>query len=220
MTTPPEPGHTVAGAPGPPPAKSRLLQDGRDMFWSMAPLVVACLVLAGLLGMCSFAPSGPGPGPVPDYDAPAALGADAEALGIPVRLPAVPEGWQSNSGSRKGIESGRTDPGTGLQVRAVASTVGYLTPTGRYLSVTQSNADEEKLIATYGTDLVPTGVEDVDGVRWIVYRGGERDGRPGEPVWTARISGPTGPAQLALTGAGNPDEFRTLAVATQSQPPL
>ncbi|MGE2737203.1 DUF4245 domain-containing protein [Mycolicibacterium vaccae] len=221
MTTPPDPGHTVTGAPGPRPPKSRLLQDGRDMFWSMAPLVVACLVLAGLLGMCSFAPSGPGAGPTPDYDAAAALRADADTLGIPIRLPAVPEGWQSNSGSRKGIDSGRTDPSSGRQVRAVASTVGYLTPAGRYMSVTQSDADEEKLTATFGPDLVPTGTEDVDGVRWIVYRGGERDGgRPAEPVWTARISGPTGPAQIALTGAGDTAEFRTLAAATQSQPPL
>ncbi|UXA16928.1 DUF4245 domain-containing protein [Mycobacterium sp. SMC-4] len=220
MTTPPDPGHPVAGVPGPRPPKSRLLQDGRDMFWSMAPLVVACLVLAGLLGMCSFAPSGPGRGPTPDYDAPAALRADAAALGIPIRIPAVPEGWQSNSGSRKGIESGRTDPATGQQVRAVASTVGFLTTTGRYLSVTQSDADEERLIASFDRDLVPTGTQDVDGVRWIVYQGGGRNGGPAEPVWTARISGPTGPAQIALTGAGGTDEYRTLAAATQSQPPL
>ena len=108
MTTPPEPGQRVTGASGggsedaghdgsgadnadhagyavptPRPAKARLLQDGRDMFWSMAPLVLACVVLAGLLGMCSFAPTGPGPGPAPDYDAPAALQADADALKIP-----------------------------------------------------------------------------------------------------------------------------------------
>ena len=46
-------------------AKPRLLQDGRDMFWSLAPLVVACIVLAGLVGMCSFQPSGPSDGAVP-----------------------------------------------------------------------------------------------------------------------------------------------------------
>ncbi|MET0994220.1 MAG: DUF4245 family protein, partial [Mycobacterium sp.] len=45
--------------PAPKPAKPRLLQDGRDMFWSMVPLVIACIVLAGLVGMCSFAPTGP-----------------------------------------------------------------------------------------------------------------------------------------------------------------
>lgn len=212
----------VAGyaVPAPRPAKSRLLQDGRDMFWSMAPLVALCVILAGVLGMCSFAPTGPGSGPVPDYDAPAALQADADALEIPVRIPRLPDGWQSNSGSRKKIDGGRTDPVTGQPVRAVSSTVGYLTPSGMYLALTQSNADEDKLIASLGTDLVPTGTQDVDGVTWVVYEGGERDGRPAEPVWTAQVRGPSGPAQLALTGAAGADEYRTLAAATQAQSPL
>ncbi len=242
MTTPPEPGHEVTGDPAHEPdgaghdgsrtpaagypmpaakaAKSRLLQDGRDMFWSMAPLVVACVVLAGLLGMCSFAPTGPGPGPAPDYDAPAALQADADALKIPIRVPQLPQGWQANSGSRKGIEGGRTDPVTGQPVRAVGALVGYLTPSGMYLSITQSNADEDKLVASFSPDLVPTGIQDVDGVRWVVYEGGEREGKPNEPVWTAEVRGPTGPAQLAVTGAAGTDEYRTLAAATQTQPPL
>src|SRR6476659_1397245 len=63
MTTPPEPGQMATGHPGgepedaghdgfgadhggyavpaPRPAKARLLQDGRDMFWSTAPLARA-----------------------------------------------------------------------------------------------------------------------------------------------------------------------------------
>ena len=73
------------------------------MFWSLVPLVAACIVLAAVLGMCSFAPSGPGGGPAPDYDAPAALQADADALRIPIRVPALPEGWHANSGRRAGI---------------------------------------------------------------------------------------------------------------------
>ena len=56
---------TTQPQPVPKPAKSRLLQDGRDMFWSIAPLVLACVVLAGVLGMCSFQASGPGQGPAP-----------------------------------------------------------------------------------------------------------------------------------------------------------
>src|SRR6478735_3114145 len=95
--------------PVPKAAKPRLLQDGRDMFWSIAPLVAACIILAGMLGMCSFAPNGPSPGAPPDYDAPAALKADADALRFPIRVPALPEDWHSNSGSRAGIEGGRTD---------------------------------------------------------------------------------------------------------------
>ena len=54
----------------------------------------------------------------------------------------------------------------------------------------------------------------------MVYEGGERDGKPNEPVWTAEIRGPTGPAQLAVSGAAGTDEYRTLAAATQSQAPL
>lgn len=205
----------VAGPPAP-VAKPRLLQDGRDMFWSMAPLVLACIVLAGVLGMCSFQASGPRPGPVPDYDAPAALQADADALKIPIRLPKLPQGWQSNSGSRRGIDSGRTDPASGQQVRAVSSTVGYLAPNGMYVSLTQSNADEDKLVGSINADVFPTGTAEVDGVKWVVYEGGD----DAEPVWTTRLNGPTGPAQIAITGGAGTDEYRTLAAATQSQAPL
>ncbi|MGV0642300.1 DUF4245 domain-containing protein [Mycolicibacterium sp. XJ2546] len=206
--------------PAPKPQKPRLLQDGRDMFWSMAPLVLACIVLAGLLGMCSFQAGGPGTGPAPSYDAPAALQADADALHIPIRLPQLPQGWQSNSGSRKGIEAGRTDPVTAQPARAVSSVVGYLAPSGMYLSLTQSNADEAKLVTSINTDAHPTGVEDVNGVTWVVYQGGDGENQPAEPVWTTRLSGPTGPAQIAITGAGSEDEFRTLAAATQTAAPL
>ena len=75
---------------------------------------------------------------MPNYDVPAALQADADALKIPIRVPRLPDGWQANSGSRKGIEGGRTDPVTGQPVRALSSTVGYLAPSGMYLSLTQN----------------------------------------------------------------------------------
>ena len=64
------------------------------MLWSMGPLVFACLVLAGLVGMCSFQGRGPTAGQVPHYDAAAALKADAETLGFPIRMPALPAGWK------------------------------------------------------------------------------------------------------------------------------
>jgi len=188
------------------------------MFWSMAPLLLACIVLAGVLGMCSFAPNGPGPGPAPQYDAPAALQADADALKIPIRLPRLPQGWQANSGSRGSIEGGRTEGGQA--VRAVTSRVGYLAPTGMFISLTQSNADEDKLMRWLDSSLVPTGVQDVDGVRWVVYEGGDPQGEVPNPVWTTRLQAASGSAQIAITGAAGTAEYRTLAAATQTQPPL
>ena len=186
------------------------------MFWSLAPLVLACIVLAGLVGMCSFRPTGPVDGMAPTYDAALALQADAGAVGYPVRLPKLPEGWQPNSGSRTGIEAGRTDTATGTKQQAVASRVGYIAPSMMYVSLTQSNADETALVQSIQNSVYPTGTEDVGGVKWIVYQGGEGT----EPVWTTRLDGPGGPVQLAITGAGTPEDFRTLAAATQSQPPL
>ena len=186
------------------------------MFWSLAPLVVACMVLAGLVGMCSFRPTGPVDGKPPTYDAAAALQADAGAVGYPVRLPKLPSGWQANSGTRSGIEAGRTDPATGAKLSAVTSRVGYIAPSKMYVSLTQSNADETALVRSIQKSVYPTGTEDVDGVNWIVYRGGEGT----EPVWTTRLDSPQGQTQLAITGAGKPEDFRALAEATQSQPPL
>jgi hypothetical protein len=182
--------------------------------------VIACIVLAGMLGMCSFAPNGPGKGPAPNYDAAASLQADADALKIPIRLPKLPVGWQANSGGRKGIDGGRTDPVSHQQTRAVSSTVGYLTPSGMYVSLTQSNADEDKLITSLDPDVYPTGTQDVDGVKWVVYEGADKDGKRAEPVWTTRLSGPGGPAQIAITGAAGTGEYRTLATATQIASPL
>jgi hypothetical protein len=206
--------------PVPRPAKDRLLQDGRDMFWSMAPLVLACIALAGLLGMCSFAPTGPGRGPAPQYDAPAALRADAAALKIPIRVPALPDGWHANSGSRGGIDAGRTDPVTHQSVRAVSSTVGYLTPAGMYVALIQSNADEEKLVASIHSGMYPTGARDIDGVHWVVYEGARDDQQGTEPIWTTRLNGPTGPAQVAVTGSADEHDFQTLAQATVKSTPL
>jgi len=174
------------------------------MFWSLAPLVLACIVLAGLIGMCSFQPTGPRSGSPPDYDAVAALRADAAQLGFPVRLPKLPDVWRANSGRRGAIGAART------------STVGYLAPRGMFLSLTQSNADEQALVRSFNDDLYPRGTQNVDGVSWVQYQGGEGV----QSVWTTRLDGPTGSAQIAITGGASTDEFRTLAAATQSQPPL
>ena len=185
------------------------------MFWSLAPLVVACVVLAGLVGMCSFRPAGPSDGAAPTYDAAAALRVDAGSLGFPIRDPKLPQGWAANSGARGSIEEGRAGAG-GERQRAVTTRVGYIAPSKMYVSLTQSNADETALVGSIHADVYPAGAQDVDGVKWIVYQGGEDT----EPVWTTRLNSKEGPAQVAITGAGSEDDFRVLAAATQSQPPL
>jgi hypothetical protein len=89
-----------------------------------------------------------------------------------------------------------------------------------FLSLTQSNADEDKLVASIHPSAYPTGTVEVAGTNWIIYRGGGQNGADAEPVWTTRLGGPPGATQIAITGAGSAEQFRTLAEATQSQPPL
>jgi len=189
------------------------------MFWSLVPLAVVCVLFAGLVGMCSFGGRGPTEGPTPTYDAAYALKADAAAVGYSVRLPKLPDGWQANSGTRLGIESGRTSR-DGDRQRAIASRVGYIAPSKMYVSLTQSNADEAALVASVQKDVYPTGTENIDGVTWVVYQGAEGS----EPVWTTRLDSTKGsakgPTQLAISGSGSPDDFRALAIATQTQLPL
>ena len=184
------------------PAKPRLLQDGRDMFWSMAPLVLACIVLAGVVGMCSFAPSGITAGRC-RLRRRERLKADAQTLRFPVRLPQLPAGWHANSGRRGGIAGGRTDPDGPAALRAVTSTVGFISPGGMYLSLTQSNADEDKLVGSIHPSMYPTGTVDVDGTRWIIYQGDEDV----EPVWTTRLNSPAGPRRSRSPAPAAPTSF-------------
>jgi hypothetical protein len=54
----------------------------------------------------------------------------------------------------------------------------------------------------------------------VVYEGSQEDGDDAEPVWTTRLNGAGGPAQIAIKGAAGTDEYRTLAAATQTASPL
>ncbi len=190
------------------------------MFWSMAPLVLACILLAGLAGTCAFAPLGARTGKIPEYDVVTALKSDAQGLGFPIRLPRLPDDWQANSGSRDGLEGARTDPGTGQQVRAKVSRVGYIAPSGMYVSLIQSNADPDKLLRSLRADTYPRETRDVEGVKWVVYDASPDIDAGSEPMWTTHLDGADGGSQIAITGAGTVDEFHTLAAATQTEPPL
>ena len=51
---PEPPAETEVVLPAPRPAKARLLQDGRDMFWSLAPLVLGVGLLGGFTTFSAF----------------------------------------------------------------------------------------------------------------------------------------------------------------------
>ncbi|SEE40229.1 Protein of unknown function [Rhodococcus jostii] len=183
--------------------KPRILHNNRDMVWSLVPLVLFCVLIAGIASQCTFSPGGPTSGPIPSFDIDAALKYDAKDLPFPVRQPATPEGWTPNSGSRS-IVSG--DGG------GDSSTVGFITDAGRYIQLTQSNAGETVLVPfVAGGPRTATGTEDVAGHSWIVY-GGEGV----EPIWVSDF----GDVRLLVTGSASPEAFEQLTTASADAPVL
>ncbi|MCE4264724.1 DUF4245 domain-containing protein [Rhodococcus sp. ACPA4] len=182
--------------------KPRILEDNKDMVWSLVPLVLFCIIIAGIASQCTFSPGGPTQGPIPSVDIDAALNYDAKELGFPIRKPVVPEGWTPNSGSRKVI----TGDGGGD-----SSTVGFITTNGSYIQLTQSNAEEFPLVSyVAGGQRFATGVEDIDGHTWNVF-GGEGV----ESIWVTDVDG----VRLLITGAAPAEDFTTLARnAGQAEP--
>ncbi|NLU82807.1 DUF4245 domain-containing protein [Rhodococcus sp. HNM0569] len=177
-------------------SKPRILNSNRDMLWSLIPLALFAVIIAGIASQCTFSPGGPTTGPIPSFDVDAALDYDAQTLPFPVRNPEIPEGWTPNSGSRS-IVTGN-DGGD-------ATTVGYIDTAGRYLQLTQSNAAEDELVRfVAGEPRSATGTENAGGQTWIVYGGADV-----EPIWISDF----GDVRVLLTGAGDDDAFRTLADA-------
>ncbi|MFI1911795.1 DUF4245 domain-containing protein [Nocardia sp. NPDC020380] len=186
--------------------KPRTQHDYKDLFWSLLPLVLICLVIAGIASQCTFSAKGPTQGQIPNFDAKAALSDDARTLSFPVRLPALPDTgpdkWTPNSGSHDTI--------VGAGGGAV-STVGFISPQGTYMQLTQTNATEDALAKKVMGNQYASGTEQVGDRKWVVY------GDPGsEPAWITDF----GDVRVLIKGAGNHAIFTTLATAVGNAQPL
>lgn len=182
--------------------KPRILNDYRDLFWSLIPLVLIAVVFAGLASQCSFAAKGPTQGQIPHFDVNAALSVDAKSMPFPIRNPSLPEGWTPNSGSRDTITTSGGGP---------VSTVGYITPQGTYMRMSQSSATEEALSRFVLGSRYGTGTEQVGDQKWVVYAE-----QGSETAWI----GDFGRSRVLITGAGNHAAFTTLAAAVTAAQPL
>ena len=184
------------------PARSALTM--RHMVAAVGALVLVVLVLGFLSSGAGFTPTGPGRGSVRGPGrrrARRSCTTSRPTSPFPLRVPATPPGWRANSVGKDVIG--------GKQV----ARVGYLTPSGAYVQLQQSDATEDALVAAAAgaRNMVAQGAQNVAGLSWVVY-----GTRPAEPV---RIAD-TGGVRLAITGSGSDDEFRTLAAArpSDSQP--
>ncbi|GAA3432090.1 DUF4245 domain-containing protein [Kutzneria kofuensis] len=192
-----------------PPRSGRGSQTARDMVLSLAALLLILLAVLGFSRGCSFSPGGPtiDTSAVPTVDVDSALKGIAAGTDVPVREPKVPADWHANSTDTISI-------GTGDQARPVVR-VGWLTPGGGYLRLSQTQGAARDLIASETDDPksepAATGTVDVAGVNWTIY-----PARRSETSWLANVGG----VRLLISGSGKDAEFRTLAQAVQTAAPL
>lgn len=175
------------------------------MTLSMLVLAVIVLALAALSRGCSFSPGGPSDTSVslPPVDVTGELRAAAGQVGFPLREPTLPSGWRANSASVNAIGPNGRDH----DVR-----VGWLTTSGGYVQLSQSDANPTDLAAAIaGTGVTPTGRATVGASTWTTYPGVRQ-----ELSWVRDL----GSVRLLVTGNGTPADLRTLAAAAEAGKPV
>lgn len=189
-------------------AKPRILNNSKDMVWSLIPLVVLCVFVVFASQNCSVGLQG---GASDDRTAPfevtAALRADADTMPFPIRHPQVPASWKPNSGSTTTVGGSLT------------SNVGWITDAGAYLQLTQSGAREDDLVVSLsdrGSDaekskLLGSGMKTIDGRSWVAYESGDHT-----KVWITDL----GEVRIAVLSKGPDADMTTLASAVARAEPL
>ncbi|MDL9938341.1 DUF4245 domain-containing protein [Gordonia sp. ABSL1-1] len=189
--------------------KPRILTDGRDMIWSLIPLILVCGLVVMASGNCSVGLTGTAADDrTAAFDVENALKADASTMAFPIRLPDTPPKWKPNSGSTADVDGHRV------------STVGWLSANGAYVQLTQSDATEESLLAymagkddngtTYSIDT--DGPRTVAGRGWVAYSTGNLN----KKFWVTDL----GDVRIAVATRGPDADLETLATAVLAQAPL
>lgn len=168
-------------------------------------LLVICVIMGACVaftGMCSFNRGAPENGPVQKVDAQQMMQFEARAMPFPVRLPASPDGWTTNSARRSSV-NGKPAP-----------VVGWVTKDGAYLQLVQTDQPMDKAIK----DVDDHGRMEVapltaDGQKFKKLTSQERSVRD---VWAADL----GDVRLIFSGTASDAEFEQLARNTLSAAPI
>jgi len=182
--------------------KPRIFQDGRDMFLSLALIVVLMVVSVGATGLCTYEPGAPEGGPVREVDAHTFMSMEARATNFPVRMPEDPDGWVTNSARRGQVN------------KTPAPIVGWVTDDRGFIQLTQT--DQPLDDAVRGIDPDPRELErtvDVAGREVQIY---SSEGSDVRDLWVVDM----GDARLLFSGAGADEEFEELIEATVTADPL
>lgn len=193
--------------------KPRILNNSKDMIMSLLVLLVLVALVVTSSRNCSIGlTGGASDDKTPPFDVHTALSADAGAMPFPVRQPVLPSNWKPNSGT------------TGQAGDKPISTVGWITPTGFYLGLSQTDAGESALLPSLNPtrdkdgELAGTGSREIEGRRWVTYVTGDRLAPSAgvRQAWVADF----GDVRIGLSGKATEADFTTLARAVGQATPL
>ena len=169
--------------------KPRIFQSGRDIFLSLASIIIVMIISVAFTGMCTFGRDTAENAQVHKVDAAAFLNLEARSLDFPVRLPEVPADWVANSARR------------GWVGNAPAPIIGWVIGKDGYVQLTQTGASLTDAIETVD-DKVREHAQtyEVEGTTVELYTSSDNDIRDLRVV-------DLGEVRLLITGAARADQF-------------
>ena len=169
-------------------------------------LAVIVLALLAFFRFVSFAPGAPevDRSTLPRIDPAVALRSASAGVDFPLRLPALPPEWISQSSDVVPLGA----PGDAATGRAVR--VGWVTAQDRFARLVQSDGDDAALVGVENGEPVAQGTVTAGGRQWVVYPGIRE-----EQIWITDVDG----VRLLVTGDAAPPELRQLAEAAVAAPP-
>lgn len=186
-----------------------MFTNTRDLLISLGVLLVVMFFSVGFTGLCSF---NPGPaeksGPVQEVDIDTILKSDARGLDIPLRLPALADNWQPNSGGRTMVDN------------QPSSKAGWVIDEKAFLSLTQTVVGLEDAVKDTDdgyreetdTFVVPAADSSTGkDVTWQIWSGDDV-----KQVWATDL----GDVRLLISGTATQEQYRTLATAVAKAQPL
>jgi len=165
-------------------------------------LVIATLASLGVVLLLVLVVVRPDPGPAEPIDV-TSIAADAEqTAGLPLLVPALPEGWSANA-ARFGTVS-----------EVPTWYVGYVTPETEFIAVNQGIDANATWLADTVDGLESTGTTVLDGTEWLLYDN-RTDRDAGNHAYA--MSTQVGESTIVLHGTASDVEFQTLAIAVMAE---
>ena len=176
------------------------------MIWTFLPIITLYTLIVNIFGLGLITNSNCVDQLLVKFDVVESLQNEVKFIDIPVRVPQLPESWQPNSAFRNIIENKILPSSKQLDKDAILK-ISFITPSGNYITLIQSNINEANLVQAIETDSYILGHKYIGKINWTVYRNNNVDS-----IWATKVN--KGPV-IAITGIYSAESYYILANIVQ-----